>query len=65
MKILTERRRWWIAGSTLAICVFILIWGPKSRDKDAGHPPGGMKEEMTPASGDTRDVRDEKSVGQP
>jgi len=65
MTIFTERRRWWIAGSTLTICLSILIWGPKPSLQDPDHPSGVIKEKMTPSDGDTRNERVEKPVGQP
>jgi len=40
MTILTERRRWWIAGTTLAISLAILIWGPKPSRGTPDTPAG-------------------------
>lgn len=40
MTIFSERTRWWIAGTTLAISVFLLLWSEYQHNSIAESKPG-------------------------
>lgn len=51
MNILTERRRWWIAGITLTVSLIILIFGEKPSRTQVSGEYGSAPADTVPAAG--------------